>query len=411
MFKQYKGLPREVYILFTANVINRFGDFVSPLITLYLTQKLYMSPKEASIIVMIVLFTRFPGAVVGGKIADHFGRKETYILMQTLAGATLIACAFVVNENLIITLLIISTFINGAARPALDALAIDLLPDDKRSLGMALMYLGINIGVAVGPAIAGILFEVNIQLFFIFDGVTSFIAVIMVMLLISQKYISKSTYHDNKKSEKYAKHNTFQYMKENIKLTIFIVFFSAFALVYVQIKFSMPLLFSVEFGENSSTYMGLMFTVNALTVIFFTTKVTNLTEKNPHTGNVAIGGLFMAIGFSLFGILNGLFSYLIATFVWTIGEILLHINGKVYIANQTPANLRGRVNGVYSSLIAIANTIGVIVAGRLIPVVGTTTIWLIIGIFSIICSAGIVIVNYEMIFKRESAEVKKEMVK
>ncbi len=94
IFDDYKGLPREMYVLFTANVINRFGDFVSPLLALYLTQKLGMDATKSSFIVTLALLSRMPGSLLGGKLADHYGRRRTYLVTQFIAGLLLLPCAF-----------------------------------------------------------------------------------------------------------------------------------------------------------------------------------------------------------------------------------------------------------------------------------------------------------------------------
>ena len=53
VFAEYRQLPKEIYLLSFATLINRIGDFVVPFLTLYLTQKLNMPLKITSIIVAI----------------------------------------------------------------------------------------------------------------------------------------------------------------------------------------------------------------------------------------------------------------------------------------------------------------------------------------------------------------------
>ena len=38
--KRYRGLPKEIYVLFAARIVNSLGAFVFPLLTLILTEKL-----------------------------------------------------------------------------------------------------------------------------------------------------------------------------------------------------------------------------------------------------------------------------------------------------------------------------------------------------------------------------------
>jgi len=375
-FTEYKGLPKEVYVLFTANIINRFGDFVSPLLALYLTQKLGMNAATSSVIVTLALLSRMPGSFLGGKTADRFGRRRTYLVTQSIAGLTLLPCAFINNHYAIIVLLIVSTFFNGAVRPALDALAIDLMPVEKRKLGISLMYLGINLGVAVGPALAGLLFKINLPLFFIVDVITSLVAVLLVFTMISEMYIQDMYEADTVSHKVKPGIGTAAILKSNKKLASFILITSGFSLIYVQTKFSLPLLFSHTFGDNGSALLGTLFSINAFTVIFSTSFITLKTKDNPTSLNVIIGGLFYAVGFGLYAFVSGYFLYMIATIIWTFGEILMATNIKVYIAEHTPIDFRGRINALYLILKAGMNALGVLLSGKLIPIIGYTQIWI-----------------------------------
>ena len=375
-FTEYKGLPKEVYVLFTANIINRSGDFVSPLLSLYLTQKLGMNAATSSVIVTLALLSRMPGSFLGGKTADRFGRRRTYLVTQSIAGLTLLPCAFINNHYAIIVLLIVSTFFNGAVRPALDALAIDLMPVEKRKLGISLMYLGINLGVAVGPALAGLLFKINLPLFFIVDVITSLVAVLLVFTMISEMYIQDMYEADTVSHKVKPGIGTAAILKSNKKLASFILITSGFSLIYVQTKFSLPLLFSHTFGDNGSALLGTLFSINAFTVIFSTSFITLKTKDNPTSLNVIIGGLFYAVGFGLYAFVSGYFLYMIATIIWTFGEILMATNIKVYIAEHTPIDFRGRINALYLILKAGMNALGVLLSGKLIPIIGYTQIWI-----------------------------------
>ncbi|MBF4695986.1 MFS transporter [Fusibacter ferrireducens] len=374
---EYKGLPKEMYVLFTANVINRFGDFVSPLLALYLTQKLGMSVASSSVVVTLALVSRMPGSFLGGKLADHFGRRKIYLITQTIAALSLLPCAFIKAPHVIIVLLIASTFFNGAVRPALDALAIDLMPIEKRKLGISLMYLGINIGVAVGPALAGLLFKINLPLFFLIDVFTSLTAVALVLTLIGENYVNAMATHHAQTETIKPKLNatTADILKSNKRLAAFLLITSGFSLIYVQSKFALPLLLAHVFGDNSSALLGTLFSINAITVILSTSFITLKTQHNATFLNVILGGAFYAIGFGLYAIVSGYLLYVIATIIWTFGEILMATNIKAYIADHTPVDFRGRINALYLVLKAGMDGLGVLLSGWLIPIVGPIQIW------------------------------------
>ena len=48
IFKEYLHLPREVYVLVVAKTINGLGNFIMPLLTLILTEKVGLNGSQAA---------------------------------------------------------------------------------------------------------------------------------------------------------------------------------------------------------------------------------------------------------------------------------------------------------------------------------------------------------------------------
>jgi len=64
--RRMKGFPddrrsREIYILFIARIINRMGDFVTIILTLFLTTRIGLEKKETGFFLTLVAFCRIPG--------------------------------------------------------------------------------------------------------------------------------------------------------------------------------------------------------------------------------------------------------------------------------------------------------------------------------------------------------------
>lgn len=169
----YKGLPKEMYVICFATLINRLGDFVVPFLALYLTQKIGMTVGATGVIVTLSSVVGIPASILGGKISDMFGRKKIYTYAQSIAAVTLIPCAFTQNVSITIICLLASTFFNGFVRPAFQSMIQDILSKKERQAGFSLNYLAINAGVAIGPIIAGFLFNNLLPMLFLGDALTS----------------------------------------------------------------------------------------------------------------------------------------------------------------------------------------------------------------------------------------------
>ncbi|MBM3704892.1 MAG: MFS transporter, partial [Actinobacteria bacterium] len=156
--KSYIRLPRNVYFILIADIINSAGSFVYPFLAMFLTVKLGHSEYFAGIILTVVIAAEGVGRLIGGKLADWVGRKIVIIILSLIGAAIYVAIAFLKNPAAVPYLIIIAGFIKSGALPALNALIIDVTDKKNRNDAFSLVYLGHNIGFAIGPLAAGFLF-------------------------------------------------------------------------------------------------------------------------------------------------------------------------------------------------------------------------------------------------------------
>lgn len=387
-FDSYKGLPKSIYIIFFAQIINRFGDFVVPFLSLFLVKKLGLSYQDAGVAVMLTSLSSIPGSFVGGKIADHFGRKKSYAFFQLSAGASLFFCAFLENPQFIIALVCMSSFFNGGVRPIISAIITDVLPAEKRQMGFSLSYLGINLGVSLGPLVAGFLFKHYIPLIFIGDAITSLIAVILVMINIKETlpdYSDSKCTNDEEKSEA---GNVFSVLMRRPKILIFLIINIALSVVYTQHSFSLPIMLDSVFDSRGASNFGIVMSFNAVTVIVMTMFITHATRKWKSLSAIAMAGLLYAIGFGMITFIRSMPLYILSTLIWTIGEIMMVTNFGVYIANNTPQNYRARFNAVSSLSWAIGAALGTSLIGRYMDFLGVFAVWPLAFFLGLLGSAG-----------------------
>ncbi len=386
----FKGLPRNIYIIFFAQVINRFGDFVLPFLTLFLVNKLGLSFETAGFGVMISTLMSIPGAYAGGKFSDHYGRKKTYLFFQSSAALMLLLCAFTNDPTAIIVLVSISCFFNGGVRPVMSAIISDVLPSEKRQAGFSLSYLGINLGVAIGPIAAGFLFNNYIKWIFIGDAITSFIAILLMMTFIKESLPDYTKDHETPELEKTEKGHIFQALAKRPQIVLFLSINIIFSIVYTQHMFSLPLMMSHVFGTNGPKNFGILCSLNAVTVLVMTMFVSGFAVKKnlKPLQCIALAGLLYGVGFGMIGFINTMPLFLISTFIWTLGEILVVTNFGVYLANNSPQNFRARFSAVSTLSWSIGGAFGTAGVGLYISAFGITAIWPALIIISVVGAAG-----------------------
>lgn len=387
-FSSYKGLPKSIYTIFFAQIINRFGDFVVPFLSLFMVKKLGLSYQSAGVAVMLTSLSSIPGSFAGGKIADHFGRKKSYALFQLSTAVCLFFCAFLKNPVIIIALICMSSFFNGGVRPIISAIITDVLPAEKRQMGFSLSYLGINLGVSLGPLVAGFLFNHYIPLIFIGDAATSFLAVTLVLTNIRETLPDYADNHNVSDVEKSETGNVFTVLWRRPKILVFLIINTILSIVYTQHSFSLPMMLDRVFGSSGASNFGIIMSFNALTVIVMTMYITHLIRKWKSLSAMAMAGVLYSIGLGMVTFIRSLPLFILSTFIWTIGEIMVVTNFGVYIANNTPQNYRARFNAVASLSWSIGGALGTSLVGRYMDFFGVEAVWPLAFFLGLLGSAG-----------------------
>ena len=76
LLTQYRGLKKEIYILFVGKLVTAMGSFVWPMLTFFLTTKLGLSDGVSTLLIATASVLSVPAALLGGKLADRFSRKN-----------------------------------------------------------------------------------------------------------------------------------------------------------------------------------------------------------------------------------------------------------------------------------------------------------------------------------------------
>ena len=387
ILSQYKGLPKDLYYICVAQIVNRFGDFVIPFLTLYLTSKLGLSSSFAGVIVMTASIIGMPAAMIGGKTADLVRRKKVYMIFQSLAAVFLIPCAFTMNPWITIICLLTSSFCGSALRPAFMAMVTDILPTCDRQAGLSLNYLSINVGVALGPLVAGFLFNKYLPIFFIGDAITSFAAVALIALGVKEKTSAQIESDVTSDDELKENKGFFRMLISRPQLLCFMLLLIIYDFVYSQHAFSIPLILEDIFAEKSSSYYGIMMSVNAITVLALTLLITAAVRHLHQLSIMALAGITFAVGFGGISLVKGLPSLILLTMIWTSGEILESISSGVFIAANSPVNFRARIQSMTSIIWLIGASLGTFICGICIDRFGSDGIGRLLFTLSLIASA------------------------
>jgi len=397
----YLGLPRSVYVIFLARVVNSMGNFVFPFMTLLLTTKCGMGEQRAGLYLLLAAAVQVPGSLLGGKLTDKIGRKLIMVLFMGLAALSYIPGAFLIDSSTGIhylpLFLILACFFFSVSAPASGAMMNDLTLPENRQAAFSLLYMGMNVGTAIGSIIAGLLFNRYMKLLFLGDALTALISITLLILFVKE---TKPSHEDIENIEEERVHEQavegglISALLYRPKLLIYAFINTIYSFVYAQCVFGIPLQAKLIFGEKlGASFYGTFNMINCLEVIFFTTIIIFLTRKIKAVYNVAIAGVFFAIGFGMLYFVNSFLLFAISTFIWTIGEIIHATNNGVYIANHTPVTHRGRFNSIIDIISESGRAISPYVMGGFIMLYGVTNVWPVMFVLSLISAFAMFILG------------------
>lgn len=377
MIKEYTNLPRPLYVIIFAFMINSFGNFVRPFLTFLLTDKYGFSKDYTGFIVSLVTFIIVPGSLIGGRLVDTLGRKRIMIIFHLISALCLIICAFIEKPRLIIYLLLASSLSLSIASPGFNSMITDISKEELRKTAFSLSYLGVNFGFALGSMIAGFLYKNYTKLLFLGNAITTIIAMILIYFFVEETLPKKEDIKMLKLSpkESYEEGSTLKALIKRPVLLAFGFIYIVFSLVYNQCAFALPIHLNQLFNSEGAKLYGMVMALNAFTVVIFTPFINSFTERYPSLFCVGIAGMLFALGFGLNFFASVPWMFFISTFIWTLGEIIDAVNNRAFIAENSPVSHRGRFNSVMQIIMGSGYTLSPYIAGKFLRNNSVETIW------------------------------------
>ncbi|MGZ5491958.1 MAG: MFS transporter [Nitrososphaeraceae archaeon] len=385
--------------MFLAGIINSAGNFVYPFLALFLTLKLGYNENRAGLVLTIIIAAEGLGRLVGGKLTDWLGRKIIIIILSLLGSVCYLVIAFLGISPFVVYLIVLAGFLKTGAMPAINALVIDVTTKKNRNDAFSLIYLGHNLGFAVGPLVAGFLFVNHLLLIFVVDAITTILALIPIMILIKEpsKSVEGLTLIGSQvieESDRSEAGNTIRVFFKKSVLVGYAFISIILSFVYAQATFGLPLYLNQIFTQNGPKIYGSLMTVNAIIVIALTLILISIFKKYSPLLNISIAGILFAVGFGLLFYSKLYYLFIISTVIWTFGEIINSVSSNVLIANYSPANHRGRFNAIIFFISGAGFAISPWLMGLYIRYFGLANAWPFIFVISIFASLLILLLLF-----------------
>ncbi len=350
-----RALPRPAWVLFAGTSINRFGGFVVPFLTLYLTGQGY-SVTAVGLVVSAYGAGHFFASLVGGHLADRFGRRETIVLSMFSAAVAMLLLSQAHALWMVIVLTLITGLASEAYRPASSALLTDLVPPSQRLTAFAALRVTFNAGFAFGPAMAGLLAAYGYIWLFIGDALTSALYGLIAVLALP-RVVERATNGQAKWGE------VLTVLRGDKRFQQLLLANFAVSLVFMQLASTFGL-FVTSLGFSASIY-GAIISLNGVFIVLCELPITSFTRRFPARKVMALGYALIGVGFALNHFAHSVPALVVCMALFTFGEMLALPMSSAYVADLAPPQMRGRYMGINGMTWAPALILGPAVGMKL----------------------------------------------
>ena len=383
LLSQYRGLRKELYILFIGRIMTNMGSMIWPMFTLILNRKLGLNATIIAACMVIFSLINLPISLIGGKLADKLNKKNIIVVCDLISIASFVYCSIVPVTITSIAIFAVASLFQTIEWPSYDALVADFSTSRDRERAYSLSYLGTNLGLVLSPTLAGFLFENHLNLAFLINGISIALSTALIFFRIKDVHREKDEdVASGYEAELDSKVSALTLVRRNRVILLFIMASALANGVYAMYGYLMPLDMGMTYAERGSVLFGSMSSVNCIVVVTCTALITRLFSRVRECGKMLIGESLIITGYLilLLFIRHPWLCYVAIT-VFTFGEIFNTLSSSPFLTRRIPASHRGRILAVLNVFCGLSSSAIQLLIGALYDKAGSATAWLtIIGV-------------------------------
>lgn len=373
-WKSLGDLPRPVWIVCMATLVNRSGSMVLSFLILYLTRERGFSPERAG----FLLFLYGAGAIVAGpfagRLADRWGSVPLMRASLFLSGAMLLLYPLARSLPALIAATVALAMLTESFRPAAMSFFGESVPTARRKSAFALYRLAINLGMAVGPAVGGILATISFRYLFLADGATSLAAAVVLALAGLPRRIRPARSDAGAAPTTATRLRLSTAAHADPRFLFFLASVLPVCIVFFQHMSSMPLFVVQQLGFSPRTF-GLLFSLNCVLIVVLEVPLNAATAHWSHRRTLALGALLSGAGFGGMAFARSFGALAATVVVWTFGEMLFFPASAAYATDIAPDARRGEYSGLYMTMFSTAFAIGPWAGTVVLERAGARVLW------------------------------------
>lgn len=398
----WKKYPQNIKVRLITSFFNRaVSSAVMPFMALFFAQE--MSKVWAGVFLICTVFISFFVNLIGGYISDRFPRKRVLVLTSFISALMffVMTISLLPKENIIwLFALAYVAFIiaSSLGRPAMHAIIIDSTTPENRKEVYALDYWLINLSMAIGAALGGLLYiNHQIELFALLTFTSLSLPIAYKIWLIDE--------HTQQMEKKHK--NVFIDLLQNYKVAfqdrpftkvvigsmlIFAAEFTLNSYIGVRLAETFKIVHIGNFEVAGVRMLSILNIENMLLVVCFTFLINRFTDRFSKKKVLLSGLIIYSVGYITVTSANTWYILILFNFIATIGELIYSPVRNAEEANMIPADKRGSYSAFSNFSFSGADLIArssIIIGAFLIPTMMSVYIGIILMIGTVLLYTGL----------------------
>ena len=388
----FSGISREVWLLAGALLVNRAGTMVLPFLSLYLTRDLGLTAVRAGQIIGCFGLGSMVGSYLGGWLSDKIDPLRVQQLSLLTSGVGFLFFTQLETFAALAIGVLVLAAVADAFRPALMVAVARFSPPAASARSFALIRLAANLGMAIGPAVAGFLAVYGYVWLFVGDALTCWAAA--VMLFVTFRNVTGNTVnsHDDDPSEGRSPWRDGPFL-------VLLLLVCLLAMAFFQVWSTMPLYLRTSYGFSERA-IGSLLALNAFLIVLFEMLLIRAVEHANRMRMVGLGAFLVCIGLALLPLGPALVFAVGSMVVLTVGEMLSMPITNTVVAERAGRSSTGRYMGAYTLSFSAAFVAGPVVGTAVYQHLGPETLWYGIGVTGVVLALGFAALSKPLLSSR-----------